>query len=167
MSHDPLAKALDREALAAADLLTGLASDDPDLNHDMVEGETGFLEAIGAAVDALDECEIIISGCKEKEKQVADRRLNAERRLGNVRALIERALVMADLPSVKLPTATLTVKSLPPKPIVTDESVIPSEFWEPQPPKLDRKALSDAAKQGAIPGVEMSNGSVSLQIRRV
>lgn len=165
---DPTADALSREARAAADLLAGLATDDAEFAHDVVEGETNLLEAVAAAIAEIDQCEIIAAGCKAKGEEIDKRRNRAETRAARVRACIERALVMSDLQNVVLPTATITVKHLPPRLIVDDESLIPAEFWVAQPPRLDKNALNAAAKDrpGRIPGTATTNGSVSLQIRR-
>ena len=165
-SADPVQADLGRESVAAASLIADLRTDDAELAHDMVEGETDLLEALAAALDEIDECEVIAAGCKVKAEQITARGRRSEERAKRVRAMIERAMVTAGLPAVRLPTATLTVREIGPRPVIGDESLIPSEFWEPQPPKLDRKALNAAAKDRVIPGVEMSNGSVSLQVRR-
>lgn len=74
MTKDRTAETLQRESSAARDLIAELQSNDAQLTHDMVEGETGLLEAVTAALDEIDDCEIIITGCKEKERQIADRR---------------------------------------------------------------------------------------------
>jgi len=59
------------------------------------------------------------------------------------------------------------MKAVPQKLIVTDESQIPTRFFKPQPPKLDRKELLDALKIGeTVPGADMSNGGTTIQIRR-
>lgn len=163
---DPIAGALSREADAAADLMAALRTDDAELSHDMIEGETGLIEAISAAIDEIDQCEIITEGCRAKAEEIRRRGERAEMRATRIRALIEQAMTLADLPTARLPVATVTLKSLPPRPVVADESLVPSEFWKPVPPRLDRAALNQAAKAGPIPGVEMTNGSVSLQIRR-
>lgn len=167
MTRDRTADALTREATAARDLIAALASDDETLNHDMVEGETSFLEAIDAALAEIDECDMTITGCKAKEAEIAERRKRAERRAERVRALIEQAIQVADLSTVKLPTATLTVRQVPPKYMIQDESKIPTRFWKQPDPVLDRKALGDAFKEGeTIPGVGQTNGGTSLTIRR-
>jgi hypothetical protein len=94
---------------------------------------------------------------------------------------------------LRRPTATLTLRTLPPDIVVLQESDIPSEFFvaqPPPPPKLDKAALRNAlrARQAqieavanfadpearqralapfpAIPGATLNNGSLSLQIRR-
>lgn len=156
-----------RETEAARDLIRALMLDDAELSHDMIEGETGLFEAVAAAIGEIDDCDVISAGCREKEAQFADRRARAERRVERLRGLIEQAMAVAELPTIKLPTATLTVKTLPPKPLIEDEALVPSEFWRQPDPVLDRAKINSAVKDGAtIPGVTRTNGQVSLQIRR-
>ncbi|WP_298623892.1 siphovirus Gp157 family protein [uncultured Zoogloea sp.] len=166
MTRDATAEALSRQSIAAANLLAELRTDDAELAHDMIEGETSLFEALAAAIDEIDQCEIIADGCKAKVEEIGKRRHRADARASRIRALIEQAMAMADLSSVRLPLATLSLKATPPKVVVNDESLIPSEFWAPQSPVLDKKALNDAAKLREIPGVGKTNGGVSLQIRR-
>lgn len=166
-TKDRVALDVAKETQAAASLVAALASDDEALRHDMVEGETSLFEAIDAALAEIDECDVISAGCREKEAQFADRRKGRERRAEKLRGLIEQAMLIAELPSVKLTGATVTVKSLAPKPIYEDEAAIPAEFWKRPAPVLDRAAISQAIKDGrTIPGVSMTNGTTSLQIRR-
>ncbi len=167
MTRDITADRLASQAIAAGHLVAELNSDDAQLNHDMVEGETSFLEAVTAAVSEIDDCEIIVAGCKEKEGEIAGRRHRVSTRLDRLRGLIEQAMLVADLPSVSLPTATLSVKRVPPKPVVFDEAAIPSQYWKAPPPALDKAQINKEIKNGAdIPGISMSNGTTSLQIRR-
>jgi len=167
MKHDRTASNLSRQADAARDLIAALGEDDEALTHDMVEGETGLFEAVEAAIAEIDECAATIDGCKAREKVFADRRKRAENRKERLRGLIEQALTVADLPSMKLATATLSVRDVKPAPIVSDEASIPTEFWKAQDPKLDLTAIREAVSNGkTIPGVTMTNGTTSLQIRR-
>ena len=162
-----LSKTLTREAEAARDLLAQLASDDDMLNHDMVEGETGLLEALTAAVAALDDAEAQIAGCKDREDVFKARRVAAERRRERIRALIEQAILRADMQGVRLPVATLTVQATKPAPIYDDEASIPAKFWKAGTPTLDKAAIKEALKSGeTIPGVSLTNGGVTLHIRR-
>lgn len=166
MTRDDRAHELRREAEAARVLIAEIGSEDETLAHDMVEGETSLLEAIDRALAEVDDCDVTIAGCKAKEEQMAERRKRAEARQDRLRALVEQALVMCDLRTVKRPTATLTVRNVPPKPMVSDEAAIPARFWKQPDPVLDKKALNEAAKTETIPGVTMTNGGTSLTIRR-
>lgn len=166
MTHDPHASRLRRESDAARSLLEQIASDDDDLNHDMVEGETSLLEAVSAALGAMDECDATIAGCKDREAVFSERRTRATRRKDTLRALIQQSLEVAGMDTLRTPIGTVTVKDVPPKPIITDESLIPASFWKQPDPVLDKAAIAAADDPASIPGVTMSNGGKTLQIRR-
>lgn len=170
-TYDTTARNVERETQAARDLLAEIASDDDDLTNDMIEGETSLLEAIDAAIAEMDECAATIAGCKDREATFAERRQRAERRQERLRGVIHQALSVCGLPGLKTATATLTVKDVPQKPIVSDESLIPAAYWRQPDPVLDKKAINDAYKNGGddftgIAGVTLSNGGETLQIRR-
>lgn len=160
---------LEQQAKAVAALVEILRSNgldgDDDLRADSIEGETGFFEAIDAAICEIEDCEITVAGCKDREAAIARRRNRAEARIDRLRAAIEQAMIIADEWSLRRPTKTLSLKRTPPTLVVDDESKLPAAFFVPQPPKLDRAALKDAAKTGNVPGAHMTNGGVSLQIR--
>lgn len=168
MTRDATADDLRRQADAARGLVASLRADghgdDEALLTDMVEGETGLLEAIAAAIAECDECDIMEAGIKNKQSELSARLKRATDRRERVRGLIEQAMLIADMRSIKLPTATLTVKDIAPKRIITDEAEIPAKFWKQPDPVIDRKALSDA--DGEIAGTTFTNGTTSLQIRR-
>jgi hypothetical protein len=50
--------------------------------------------------------------------------------------------------------------------VVTNEPDIPEQFWLPQPPKLDRRAVLEALKVGiAVTGAELANPRITIAIR--
>ena len=165
--RDITADNLQRQSMAAADLIASLQSDDAELLHDMTEGETDLFEAIDRALDEIDECEIVVTGCKAKEEQIGERRLKAAKRQDRIRGLIEQAIVLAGLDTVKRPCATLTVRKIKPKAIITDEALIPADYWRQPDPVLDRTKINADASDTGIPGITMSNGTTALTIRRV
>lgn len=167
MSYDATRGDLNKQGMAARMLVDELAGDDAELAHDLVEGETDFFEAVERALSEIDECDIMAEGLAAHIKKLNDRLARVKKRAENVRGMIDQAFQMAEVQSHKFSTATISTKSIPPKLIVSDESEIPSRFFEPQPPKLDKKALGDAVKSGeAVPGAVMSNGGTTIQIRR-
>lgn len=165
MSSDLHADRIKREASAARSLIEEIASDDSVLNHDLVEGETSLFEAIQEALLEADQCDVIIEGCRVVEGNIAARREKAAERKKRIRGLIEQAMVVVGIDTAKLPTATVTVRKVKPKPIVSDEAEIPAEFWKQPDPVLDRAKINKL--EAAVPGIVMSNGGTSLQIRRV
>ena len=160
---------INRQAVAAAELIRALGEGAKDevLIHDTIEGETDFFEAVERALDEITECEIIATGIAEMQKRLSDRLTRTKNRSEKLRGLIDQAFQMAEIKSHKFASATITMKAIPQKLIVTDESQVPARFFKPQPPKLDRKELLDAIKSGEIiPGADMSNGGTTIQIRR-
>lgn len=166
--------ALRRETEAARDLLSTIrnegAADDAELIEDAIEGETNLREAIAAALDEIDEAELLILGGKAKVEQIGKRIVAEENRVERLRAAIERAIVMSEMPTpLKLPTATVSVAKRKPAVVIDNEAAIPSRFFvDPPPPapKLDKKALAAALADGPVMGAHLDNGSLSLTIRR-
>ena len=180
---------IQREAEAAKALVAELRaeglSNDVELVADMVKAETNLLEAIDIALAEMDEVEALAVGLKEKERQFLRRRQTLEARAGRLRALIEQAMATTEQWMLRRPSATLSLRNLPPQVVVVSEAEIPSEYFivqPPPPPKLDTKrlrealvSLREAAMAGdgdppssfrEIPGVILNNGGQSLQVRR-
>lgn len=162
------------EAEAAKRLLVQLRAqghgDDLELAADVIEGETSLHEAVAAAVDQIDELDVLAIGLKAKEDAFADRRRNIEARGENLRAAIELAMISAEQENIPLPTATVFISKRKRSLVVENEAEIPSEFFEAQErpaPKLNKRALSAALVAGdKVPGATLDNGTVSLSIRR-
>lgn len=168
MSKDWTKEEIARQVTAAKSLLEELSlGEDEDAKHDLVEGETMFFEAIERALNEIDECDVMIVGLDEKIKQFQSRKKRAGDRAERLRGMIDQAFHMAEINSHKFARATISIKRVPPKLVVTDEAALPSKFYAPQPPKLDKKALFDAIKAGEeIPGAHKSNGGSTIQIRK-
>lgn len=61
----------------------------------------------------------------------------------------------------------LTIKKVPPKPIVTDESKVPNHFWKLER-KLDKAGINATIKNGyQIDGVSMDNGSYTVILKAI
>lgn len=164
---------LRRQTEAARDLVLMLRNDGPEdagLVADTIEGETTLLEAITAALDEIDEAEVLILGGKAKIAQI-EARVDAEaHRVERLRAAIERAIITSEAPTpIKLPTATISISKRKPSAVIDNEAEIPARFFvQPPapPPKLDKKALADALATEEVPGAHLDNGSISLLVRR-
>lgn len=149
-----------------------LAGDDPDFMRDAIEGETNLREMIAAMVAADGEDAAVIDGLTAYGKALNDRKARIENRVEMRRALIASALDLAELPKLETATGTVSRKALPTRAMVINEADIPAQFFVVPPPRLDRAALTKALKENAdaglpeIPGATLSNGSVTIQIRR-
>lgn len=165
---------LHRETRSAASFLDSMREaleGDDELLTDMLEGETGLIEALEKAANSIDEENILIDGMAKRIEELQERKRLSEARVSRIRALIEQAILVANEGrTFRLPTMTLTLLDTPQSALISDESIIPAAYWtQPKPPapKLDKKKLAEDLKAGtAIPGCELDNGGVSLTIRR-
>jgi hypothetical protein len=162
--------ALERERRAAEalrDTLSKLPDMDEETTRDTIEGETDLHGAIAGVVDLLTDTEIGIAGLKAHIETMQARLARCTRRADFLRSAVEQAMVIGEIKTIELPTGTLSLSRRAPGLIITDEARIPAEFWRPQDPALDKKALKEALKDKKdIPGATLSNGSLSLTIRR-
>ncbi|MAG24668.1 hypothetical protein CMI47_03725 [Candidatus Pacearchaeota archaeon] len=151
---------------AVKEMLAGEDLDEQTL-LDTLEGETTLHECLLAIDESILADEAQVRGLQSIIDDMLVRLERFKKSRGRKRAVIEAAMLTADLKTLKLPTATLTVKPTPRKPVIEDEAAIPAAYWKAQNPKLDRKALADALKAGeAIPGATLDNGGVTLSVRR-
>jgi hypothetical protein len=156
-----------KEAEAARKLRESLAAvDDEQLVLDMIEGETGLCEIIDALLIRIQENRGCLEGVGHVIGELEHRRSRYEKRIETDRALIEQALMLAEIDKLERPAATLSLARRAPKIEVSTEADIPAEFWKPAAPQLDKKALLTALKEGrAVPGASLSNCAPSLTVR--
>ena len=94
-------------------------------------------------------------------------------RLGRIaeRGLKKRQLALEAMNEVGLkkleqPDFTASARSGSPALVVTSEQVIPSDYWVPQSPKLDRQGLTSDLKRGkVVPGACLGNANPVLMVR--
>lgn len=119
---------------------------DVELLQGMVEGETGLFETIDAVLGQIALDQSNIDGIKKFATTIAGRKKRLEDRVENLRGMLLNALDILEETRFERPIATLTKKSLAPKLLITEEAEIPTSFWVPQDPTLDRAALAEALK---------------------
>lgn len=160
---------LAKEAAAAAALKEALKleTDDTEAIRDTIEGETNLHDAIAAVMDDIREDEILVAGIESLAGSLSERKKRLEDRIGWRRAAVERAMAIGELPTLTLPDATLSLKTVPQGLTIVDEAKIPAKFWKAQDPVLDKKTLKDALKAGdVVDGAQLTNGGQTLAIRR-
>ena len=71
-----------------------------------------------------------------------------------------------DLKKLQAPDFTASIRSGFPSLVVINENEIPSVYWEPRDPKLNRTSLIADLKQGSeVSGVSLSNPEPVLSVR--
>ena len=151
--------------------ISALAERDEDFVRDTLEGETDLDGLVRQLVASIGEDEAHAAGLKGYRKDFADRQERIEGRAEAKRTLLVSALGIAGRPSVETDIGTVSLRPVAPKVIEIEAADIPAEFWKPQPPKLDSRALLAALKEAAadgrsISGATLSNGSQTISIRR-
>jgi len=157
-----------REAQAAKALRESVSALDGDdtLLADMIEGETGLFEIIDRLLQRISDNRATVEGIVAEEARLHQRRERYEKRVASDRALIEQAMMIADLPKVERPAATLSLTRRAATAVIDTEADIPAEFWKVGAPTLDKKALTAALRDGlTIPGASLSNAAPTLTLR--
>lgn len=164
---------MNRIALAAVQyqaLRDRLRAQDPELDEqtlaDTLEGITDLHEIIAEIVRAALTDEAMASGLKLRIGVMGERLDRLNFRATKRREIARDVMVDAEIRKVAAPDLTLLIRPGTPALVVTDESAVPAEFWEPREPRLNRQKLLTEIKQGAeIQGVELSNPQPVLTVR--
>jgi predicted nuclease with TOPRIM domain len=157
------------EAMAAERLLVAYRQqlgDDQEAAADLIEGETGLLEAVDAVLARLALIEDHIAALIDHGKKLNARNSRYKAQHEGLRQSLISAMELANLKRLERPTATLSRRAVPPSLVIVDQDAIPATYLIPQPPKVDSAALKAALKDGPVPGAELSNGGATISITR-
>lgn len=157
-----------REIEAARVLLAqynDILVDDPQARADAVEGETSIREAIGQGLKRILEIELLEPGIEAAVANLKARAARLDAQKKNLRTALCVAMELAELPKLETPVGTISLKPVPAKLDVVDESAVPARFFKPQEPRLDRVALTAALKaKEIVPGAQLDNGSLTVMV---
>ena len=141
--------ALTKETEAAARLKERIIEhfgEDNQLIADSLEGQTSLHWLIGRAVEELALVVGMVEGIAGSIRRLEVRKERFERQEEALRAAISTALEVAELKSLKLPIATLTMSKNNPGVNIYDEDALPAQYLVPQAPRPDRNAIKAALK---------------------
>jgi hypothetical protein len=147
-----------------------LRAEDPQIDEqtlaDTVEGLTDLHEILTAIIRAALADEALASGLKGHIAEMEDRLTRLQDRAAKRRQIAKDAMVELDLKKLAAPDFTASIRPGMPALMVIDEAAVPSIYWEPRDPKLNRQGLVADLKQGAeITGVTLSNPEPVLSVR--
>jgi hypothetical protein len=158
------------KATQAADVLKAhireIAGDDIDVIADTIEGEIDLRGLICLAAEENLRDTTMTKAIRQMEDDLAARRDRIEKRIALRKVAILVAMQSGEIQKIETPAGTISRKAVPPSALILDEAAIPAEFWKPQDPKLDKKAVLDALKaKQDVPGAQLSNGGETIQTR--
>jgi hypothetical protein len=147
-----------------------LRAEDPQIDEqtlaDTVEGLTDLHEILTAVIRAALADEALAAGLKGRIAEMEDRLTRLQDRAAKRRQIAKDLMVELDLKKLQAPDFTASIRPGLPALMVIDEAAVPSIYWEPRDPRLNRQGLVADLKRGAeITGVSLSNPEPVLSVR--
>ena len=123
-------------------------------------------EILAAIVRAALADEALATGLKSRIAEMQERLERLQERAAKRRQVVKDTMVELDLKKLTAPDFSASIRPGMPALLVIDEAAVPSIYWEPREPRLDRQGLLAELKQGAeITGVTLSNPEPVLSVR--
>jgi Gp157 protein len=147
-----------------------LRAEDPQIDEqtlaDTVEGLTDLHEIIAAVVRAALADEALTTGLKSRIAEMQERLDRLQDQASRRRQIAKDVMVELDLKKITAPDFTVSIRPGMPALLVLDEATVPSIYWQPSAPRLNRQGLLSELKDGAdITGVTLSNSEPVLSVR--
>lgn len=163
---DPLLRELAHHQYLREKLAAEFPDADEETLHDTVEGMTDLAEMLAAVVRSQLDDLALVSALRVRAADMQQRLLRIEQRTSKKKELLTSVMERAGLKRLTEPDFTVSLRQTQPPLILVDENEIPSEFWKPQPPKLDRQGLISALRLGQdISGATLGNGGLTISVR--
>jgi hypothetical protein len=147
-----------------------IRAEDPQIDGqtlaDTVEGLTDLHEIIAVVVRAALTDEAFANGLKSRVAEMEERLSRLQDRASKRRQIVKEVMVELDIKKITAPDFTISIRPGMPALLVLDEAVVPSIYWQPSAPRLDRQGLLSELKGGAeIDGVALSDPEPILSVR--
>ena len=142
------------------------AAIDEETLRDTLEGISSLPEALAAVVRSYLDDLMTAAALGLRIGDMQERLSRIEARVEKKRVTITQVMEKADMRKLEQPDFTASLRAVPPGLVVGDESLIPGDYWKPQPAKLDKRGLLAALNGGAsVPGAGLGNGGTTLSVR--
>lgn len=147
-----------------------IQAEDPQIDEqtlaDTVEGLADLHEIIAAIVRAALADEALATGLKGRIAEMQERFDRLQDCAAKRRQIAKDVMVELDVKKITAPDFTVSIRPGMPSLLVLDEAAVPSIYWQPRDPRLDRQGLLNDLKVGAdIKGVALSNPEPVLSVR--
>jgi len=147
-----------------------LRTEDPQIDEqtlaDTVEGLTDLHEILTAVIRAALTDQALAHGLEGRIGEMQARRDRLQYRAAKRRQIAKEVMIELDLKKLAAPDFTASIRPGTSALMVIDEAAVPSIYWEPREPRLNRQGLANDLKQGGeITGVALSNPEPVLSVR--
>lgn len=148
------------------DLKQQFADIDDETLVDTVEGLSDLPDLLANLVRSALEDRDFCAALRDRTREMQERLSRLHHRANQKRTIVKEAMERAGMKRLVQPDFTLSLSAGAPRLIVSDEAMIPGEYWLPQPDKLDRHAVLTVLKNGEhVPGAALSNRETRLTVR--
>ena len=144
--------------------------ENPEVPQDLI---TSALEQVGEELEVKAEniakliktLEVDITGFKEEEKRLSDRRKSLENRVKNLKGYLDGAMKATGKTKFKGKLFSFNIQKNTPSAAILDEKLIPKKYFIEQEPIIDKRAILNDLKNGEdVPGAEIKQ-TETLRIR--
>ena len=146
-----------------------IQAEDPQIDEqtlaDTVEGLTDLHEILTAVIRAALADQGLANGLKGRIADMQDRLGRLEDRASKRRQIAKDVMMELDLKKLTAPDFTASIRPGMPALMVIDEAAVPSIYWEPREPRLNRQGLANLKQGAEIAGVALSNPEPVLSVR--
>jgi hypothetical protein len=147
-----------------------IRAEDPQIDEqtlaDTVEGLTDLHEIVTAIIRSALADEALATGLKGRIAEMRDRLGRLQDRASKRRQIAKDVMVELDLKKITAPDFSVSMRPGMPSLLILDEAAVPSIYWQPVAPRLNRQGLLNELKEGAdIKGVTLSNPEPVLSVR--
>ena len=161
---------LEFAAVAYQAIRNRIRSEDPSIDEqtlaDTVEGLTDLHEILAAVTRSALADEALADGLMGRMNEMQERLDRLQDRASKRSDMVREVMLQLDLKKLLAPDFTISLRSGLPALQVLDEAAVPSVYWQPGPPRLNRQALLAELKDGSeIQGVALSNPEPVLSVR--
>jgi hypothetical protein len=166
MNAVPSAFAIERAMSAAQSLIASLGDDAEDeaIRESALDGETDALEVARRLIRVALDFEAMEKAAKARVDDLINRADRFAARAQAARETVKQMLDALNLPKLTDPEFTVSLRTGPPKVIVTDEQQLPAELFRVRR-SPDLTAIGRALDAGPVNGATRSNGSLVLSVR--
>jgi hypothetical protein len=147
-----------------------IRAQDPQIDEqtlaDTVEGLTDVHDILAAIIRAALADEALATGLKTRIAEMQDRLARLQDCAAKRRQIAKDVMIELDIRKITAPDFTASVRPGMPALLVLDEAAVPSIYWQPVAPRLNRQGLLSELKDGAeIKGVALSDPEPILSVR--
>jgi len=143
---------------------------DPDIDErtlaDTIEGLTDLHDIVIAVIRSALDDEALAAGLKGRMGELQERLARLQDRASKRRQIARDVMSELGLKKITAPDLTVSVRPGSPAVIVLNEKAVPSIYWTPVQPKLNKAQLALDLKGGAnVAGATLSNPESVLSIK--